>query len=505
MDGARAMSEVFIVFDGEDEGRSQILGAALGARGVRAWWDFSFAPERARPALMRAAIERSAATLVIWSPRAVVADWVVDAAGHAAAQGKLCAVAFQSVRPPPAFLGWSIVDLSAWQGAPDAPELEELVTQLEARIVGFLPPDEALRRARDRELGDDLADLRRALRKGGEKGWREYLRKQPDGAFALAASEQLRAPPDYVSPPELAQIGPEQEDHWRYSAAPLAGLLRQARPSAPLVAGFALLLAAGAGVWFSKPWRDTSVSEAPPQIAAALETQRPQAAPAPASAPDRNILDLETLARTPRPSVQPVSPPSARQHARQSAPGDAQEVSPALAQNVDAPTAAPATSAPSAAAQAEPAPAANPASAGLPAPTSAQAGEAFALANLDAAAREAALRARRAEARATDLAARARAGGLLEPARVQGGQYLGEDLDRGGVRRGVGVFASGARYLGEWRSGRPDGWGVLIYADGARYEGEFANGRPTGRGALWTASGARVVGQAQFATLLRRL
>jgi hypothetical protein len=484
------MSEVFIIHDVEDQARAGLLGAALGARGVRVWDDFGFAPERARASLVRAAIERSAAAIVIWSPRAVVSDAIVDAAGHGAAQGKLSAVAFEAVRPPPAFMGWTMVDLSAWGGRPDEAAIDAIMTQIEARCAAFLPTDEGTRRARDRKLGEDVRDVRKALQKSGEAGWRDYLRRRPDGIFAVVAGEQLRQPPAYVSPAELEEVETDKEDHWRYERGSFGARVKTwiAAPGVRL-GGALAALAFGAlvGVQYLRPppADGTATLAAPtplPQIEAsappgAIEAHAPEAALDEAETRARAFASLPSAPRTRAPNA----PPSAGQ---------------ALSLPATPPTPAAPTMGAAEAAAPAPAPSAR---AGDPPLT----GAPFDRLALDRDTRWAVEQARRAQLRAL---ARAEAEpAQIEPAAFNGALYQGEPQNGRAQARGLASFASGARYAGQWRNGAPDGWGVLTYADGVRYEGEFAAGRPTGRGALWSARGARIVGEAQFARLLRRV
>lgn len=500
------MSEVFIVHDVEDEARAGLLGAALGARGVRVWDDFTFAPERAQPSMVRAAIERSAAAIVIWSPRAVVSDAIVDAAGHGAAQGKLSAVAFESVRPPPAFMGWAMVDLSAWGGGPDEAVIDEVMAQIEARCAGFLPSDDGARRARDRSVTEDVRDLRKALRKSGDAGWREYLRRRPDGIFAIVAGEQLRQPAAYVSPPELEDVETGEDDHWRYERGSFGARVKT-WISAPGVgigaAVFALCFGAVLGLQYLNPAPQApglaaSAPEAPaplPQIEAsappgALEAQAPDLPPA---APSAGAPAPDAAARAPAFAALPA--PSLSRPPRAEAEPSATSTFATLAPEPAMAAAAPATPSLPAAENSV-----RVAAVSVDPPLE---GRPFDQLALDRETRSAVEQARRSQVRAL---ARAEAGAAqIEPAAFNGALYQGEPQTGRGQVRGLASFASGARYAGEWRNGAPDGWGVLTYADGVRYEGEFAAGRPTGRGALWSAQGARIVGEAQFARLLRRV
>src|SRR4051794_21964012 len=62
--------DVFISYAPADRGWAQRLAADLSARGLRCFWDETPSPDDFPPDLLRDALERSEALVVIWSPAA---------------------------------------------------------------------------------------------------------------------------------------------------------------------------------------------------------------------------------------------------------------------------------------------------------------------------------------------------------------------------------------------------------------------------------------------------
>lgn len=507
------MSEVFIAFDASDRDRAEHLAAALRRHTYRAWWKFDFLPERIKGQALRAIADRTGATVMIWSSRVGVSDVMVDVASHAAAQSKLIAVRFEETRMPPAFASWPLLDLSRWDGSPDSPDLAVLLSQIEARALSFLPENEALRKARDRRLSQDLATFERALAKRADASWRSYLEREPDGIFAAVATGQLRAEVGaYVSPVELADE-PGVESQWRTQETPLLerlaviDLQRFARPA--LLAGGVFVLMAvlvtAVQMMDLKPRSEQAVASvsapvprAPPQNAAREDIRRDSEE---TQAALSSVGDRPAAPRA-RTNVQPSPPSPARvieDAPTRSEPG-ARPSQPAPESTAPSPER---TSAPQVAQIQAPAPAPPARGEAAALVASASPGAAFDIDALDRAARDAVQNARRSERRARAAAAEFRTH-TLTVAGVSDFAYAG-DVSRGAPQgAGEALWTSGARYSGAWRDGRQHGWGVLTYADGARYEGQFEAGRPTGNGVLWSQDGARLTGQALYATLLRR-
>ncbi|MBL8552334.1 MAG: hypothetical protein JNJ73_20260 [Hyphomonadaceae bacterium] len=114
-------------------------------------------------------------------------------------------------------------------------------------------------------------------------------------------------------------------------------------------------------------------------------------------------------------------------------------------------------------------------------------------------------RARGSAARGAEMAETAlvSAGPGMRTAQLSSGSLYAGQWSAGGAN-GVGASRSrdGTEYAGSWRNSRPHGRGVLLRPNGVRYDGEFANGAPTGRGVVYDAQGRQIAAGADvFAAL----
>jgi TolB-like protein/tetratricopeptide (TPR) repeat protein len=115
------------------------IADALAAAGYEVWWDTLIEGGAAFAREIEAQLEVAEAVIAIWSALSVGSDWVRDEAAHGRDRKRLLPVSLDGIEPPLGFRQYHAVDLSRWNGRPDAPEMEALLRNL-ASIVNEAAP-----------------------------------------------------------------------------------------------------------------------------------------------------------------------------------------------------------------------------------------------------------------------------------------------------------------------------------------------------------------------------
>lgn len=117
---------MFISYARADRARVAPIADALTAHGHRLWWDALIDGGAAFAKTIETELGSADAVVVVWSAASVVSDWVRDEAAHARDRGKLVPVTLDGTPPPLGFGQYHAIDLSAWRGDPNAPQMDSL-------------------------------------------------------------------------------------------------------------------------------------------------------------------------------------------------------------------------------------------------------------------------------------------------------------------------------------------------------------------------------------------
>ena len=146
------MADVFISYASEDRDRVRPLAQALQQRGFSVWWDRALAAGDDFAAVIKAELDAAKAVIVVWSRASGASPWVRDEAGRAQESGRLLPILLDPVEIPLGFGQIQTEDLTAWNGAPQAAQIDILVEALKARIAGA-PVDASAIAAKRARLG----------------------------------------------------------------------------------------------------------------------------------------------------------------------------------------------------------------------------------------------------------------------------------------------------------------------------------------------------------------
>lgn len=130
------MADVFVSYASEDRERVRPLAEALQQRGVSVWWDRALAAGDDYAAVIARELDAAKAVIVVWSATSVASPWVRDEAARARDAGRLVPAMIDAVEIPLGFGQLHTEDLTAWNGAPRAPQIDLLADAVSARIAG---------------------------------------------------------------------------------------------------------------------------------------------------------------------------------------------------------------------------------------------------------------------------------------------------------------------------------------------------------------------------------
>ncbi len=136
------MTDIFVSYKREDEGRVVKLVRALEAAGYSVWWDRGMGSGEGWRANIEAALEAARCVIVVWTRASSRPDatFVHDEAQRAAARNVLIPVIFDSVKPPLGFGEMQTLDLRHWRGRRSDPFFEDLLAAVHAKMEGMPVP-----------------------------------------------------------------------------------------------------------------------------------------------------------------------------------------------------------------------------------------------------------------------------------------------------------------------------------------------------------------------------
>jgi len=126
------MPEIFISYAREDRSRVEPLAVCLERHGWTVFWDRKIHTGAQWHDVISKALEEAERVIVVWSSYSLVSDFVRDEAAAGQARKVLVPILLDGVLPPLGFRQIQAADLSDWQGAEDAPALQQLLRDLGA-------------------------------------------------------------------------------------------------------------------------------------------------------------------------------------------------------------------------------------------------------------------------------------------------------------------------------------------------------------------------------------
>ncbi|MFK7957631.1 MAG: TIR domain-containing protein [Lysobacterales bacterium] len=124
------MADVFVSYSRKDRDRVRPLVDALEHAGLSVWWDRDLISGEDFGRAIEREISAATAVVVVWSKHGAESQWVRDEASLAQRQNKLFPVSIDTTVAPLGFQQLQSLDLSAWNGDPEFPELQLLAQRV---------------------------------------------------------------------------------------------------------------------------------------------------------------------------------------------------------------------------------------------------------------------------------------------------------------------------------------------------------------------------------------
>lgn len=112
--------DVFVSYSRKDEDQARPLIEELGRAGFSVWWDGMLEAGTVYTRTTEEALENALAVVVVWSKQSVHSNWVRDEAQSGRDRSRLVPVSIDGSLPPLGFRQYQSVDLSGWDGSPEA-------------------------------------------------------------------------------------------------------------------------------------------------------------------------------------------------------------------------------------------------------------------------------------------------------------------------------------------------------------------------------------------------
>jgi ribosomal protein L7/L12 len=126
------MADVFLSYASEDLNRAREVARALESAGWSVWWDRTLRAGQVWSNVIEHELNAAKCVVVLWSPRSVRANFVLEEAHEALARNVLVPVALEeNVKPPLGFRRLHFVNLAGWSSEPEHPEFDALLHSIE--------------------------------------------------------------------------------------------------------------------------------------------------------------------------------------------------------------------------------------------------------------------------------------------------------------------------------------------------------------------------------------
>ena len=146
---------LFVSHASADADRARQLVAALQHAGCRVWWDGMLTGGEAFQSTIETALAQVDAVIVLWSLAANDSHWVRDEAAVGRDRGRLVPLSLDGSLPPLGFRQLHVIDISGWNGRPDAPAMGPVLAAITA-TAGRAPVPTAGRRVAGAAAGGGI-------------------------------------------------------------------------------------------------------------------------------------------------------------------------------------------------------------------------------------------------------------------------------------------------------------------------------------------------------------
>ncbi len=197
--------DVFVSYAREDRPLAEQLAQALGASGLRVWWDRDLAAGSEFTAVIEAKLLGAAVVIVLWSTESARSSFVRDESSRALKTGKLLPVRIEDVELPLGFGQLHTLDLLDWDGDAGDDLFQTLLFEVRQKQGQGQPPERPRLSRKWPRRSTLMTAAALALALGGSATWYARDQRQSEAAAQAEANRHFRAGLDqqYASPAQL--------------------------------------------------------------------------------------------------------------------------------------------------------------------------------------------------------------------------------------------------------------------------------------------------------------
>lgn len=183
------MADIFISYKREDKPHAEQLRQVLEHYGFSVWFDAELlSGDEFRPVILEM-IDKCSAVIVLWSPKTVRSQFVIDEAGYAQRNDKLCPAIIEPCDLPFGFGGMHADNLEDWEGQARHPGFNRLLESVEkkvgreARLGAPAPVTESEK--------SEISDFQAVAKLRSAKAWKRFLADYPATTFRRFVEDQI--------------------------------------------------------------------------------------------------------------------------------------------------------------------------------------------------------------------------------------------------------------------------------------------------------------------------
>ncbi|MDP5102305.1 MAG: toll/interleukin-1 receptor domain-containing protein, partial [Erythrobacter sp.] len=133
---APARPLIFLSYSRPDQPSARPVIDLLESGGFDVWWDGRLEGGENFLQTTEAALEGADCVVVLWSATSVASNWVRDEAQRGRERGCLVPLSIDGTMAPLGFRQFQLLDVSGWNGAPDAAEAARILVAVRAKAGG---------------------------------------------------------------------------------------------------------------------------------------------------------------------------------------------------------------------------------------------------------------------------------------------------------------------------------------------------------------------------------
>jgi len=196
------MSDIFVSYANEDQGRIMPLVRALEAMGWSVFWDRTIPVGSTWRHVIGTEIDACRCMVVVWSQHSIDSSWVHEEADEGKRRGVLAPVLIDDILPPIGFRSIQAAKLAGWDGKVPSVEFDRLLSDL-TRLLGTAPAK--VEEEQERHVDNEIGQARKQERnRAEEQPWQAAeAKRKAEEESRRGVREESQCKTDMANRPEV--------------------------------------------------------------------------------------------------------------------------------------------------------------------------------------------------------------------------------------------------------------------------------------------------------------